>query len=68
MDKQKLIIEKQHQSKGFKPCYIDADLHQRIKDLSNETHVSMARIIAKFLWYGLKHVEIVDPESEERNV
>lgn len=68
MNKPKLIIEKQHQSRGIKPCFIDAELHQRIKDLSNETNVPMARIIDKFLWYGFKHVEIVDPESEERNV
>lgn len=68
MERPKLIIEKQHQSHGFKPCYIDAELHQRIKDLSNEIHVSMARIIAKFLWYGLKYVEIIDPESEDHNV
>lgn len=68
MDKPKLVIEKQHISHGFKPCYIDAEFHARIKDLSNETHVSTARIIAKFLWYGLKHVEIVDPESGNRDV
>ena len=68
MYKPKLIIEKQHESHGFKPCYIDAELHAKIKDLSKETHVSMARIIMKFLWYGLKHVEIVDPTDEERDV
>ena len=69
MDKPKLTIQKQHNpSRGFKPCYIDTDVHAKIKDLSAETNVSMARIIDKFLRYGLKHVEITDPYNGDEDV
>lgn len=49
----------------FKPCYIDSDVHAKIKDLSKETHISMAQIIDKFLRHGLKYVEIVEADNEK---
>lgn len=64
MTKPKLTIQKRHESKGYKPCYIDAELHSKIKDLSNETHVPLAQIIDKFIRYGLKYVEIVEPPED----
>lgn len=64
MTKPKLTIEKRRTSTGYKPCYIDADVHSKIKDLSEETNVPISRIIDKFIRYGLKYVEIVNPSDD----
>lgn len=68
MTKPELTIEKQYKNHGYKTVLINVDIHQRIKELSEEGNVSMTQIVRKFLWYGWKHVKVLDETEGKRDV
>ena len=57
---QELILRKETASIGNdrKQIFIDAGLHKQIKQLKDETGVSMTRIVDSFLRYGIENVVI----------
>lgn len=60
----KIIIEKEHATKdGLKPIFLPADVHGMVKEVSQESGVSMSRIVTRLIKHGLKYVEIVDGEE-----
>lgn len=61
MEEPKIIIEKQPKNEtGVKPVFIHASVHQQLKDISNESGISMGKLVERFVNHGLQYVEIVD--------
>ena len=62
---QGLILRKKTVSIGNdrKQIFIDTDLHKQIKQLKDETGVSMTEIVDAFLRYGIDNVVIKEEDE-----
>ncbi|MGF3066621.1 hypothetical protein ACQV2X_05450 [Facklamia sp. P12945] len=58
MAEPKLILTKEKEAKATKPIFIDVELLDGIKELKQETGISIQRIAEKFIKYGIENVEI----------
>ena len=54
----RLVLTKEKEAKVTKPVFIDDELLDKIRDLKNETGISISKIVEKFVSYGLENVEI----------
>ena len=62
----KLIIQKDRKPNGnLKLIYIHDDVHSSLKQLSQETNISMAKLIDKMLIYALKYTEVQDLQDDD---
>lgn len=60
----KLIIRKQkRESVPVKPCNIYVDTHEKLNALSQESGISIVRLIAILVDYGLENLEVIDDEK-----
>ncbi|WP_282803966.1 hypothetical protein [Secundilactobacillus kimchicus] len=61
----KLIITRERKTNetAVKPVFIHNDILDKIRDLKQETGVSIGRLVEAFIEYGLDHVEIKDSEQ-----
>ncbi|KRN01438.1 hypothetical protein FD13_GL001031 [Levilactobacillus senmaizukei DSM 21775 = NBRC 103853] len=48
---------------GTKPVFIDTELHAKIKELKEETGLTITTIVDAFLRYGVENVEIKDGDE-----
>ena len=62
----KLILRKETAVKENvrKPIFIKMDVHKKVKELSEETGVTMTEIVDSFLRYGIDNVVINDKEEK----
>lgn len=65
MPKEKLILEKKrHRNVYMRPVCVPSDIHGKIKDISNETGISMGTLTETCLEYALRNVEIMEERDE----
>lgn len=61
----KIVLQKQSQNPvGIKPIYVDIRIWNKLRDLKEETGISISKITNKFLLHGLKYVEIIDNDVD----
>jgi len=62
----KLVLTKAptNAENGTKPVFIDTELHKKIKELKEETGLSIVAIVDAFLRYGIENVEIKDGDDK----
>lgn len=60
MPKEKLIIEKKSNKEVnySKPVFLDSDTHKKLKELSNETGISIKALSTRFIEYAMDNVTI----------
>lgn len=58
MAQPRLVLTKEKESKAIKPVFIDNELLDKVRDLKNETGISISKIVEKFVRYGIENVEI----------
>ena len=66
MAKPALVLHKETKATvATKPIFIDADLHEQLVGIKQETGIPLRQIVNKFIHYGLDNVEIHEDESTE---
>lgn len=56
----KLQIVKEKETKNTSAVFISVDLLDAVKEIKQESGVSIQRIVEKFVKYGVENVEIVE--------
>lgn len=65
MQEPTIKIQKQRDLHNTRPVYVAADVHMKLKQLSSDTHIPIARIIDRMLRHGIKYVEVIDIAEDE---
>ena len=60
MAQPKLQIIKEKETKNTSAVFINVDLLDAVKQIKQESGVSIQRIVEKFVKYGVENVEIVE--------
>lgn len=56
----RLTIVKEKETKNTSAVFIDVELLNAVKQIKQESGVSIQRIVEKFVKYGIENVEIID--------
>ncbi|MCW6661862.1 hypothetical protein NHG28_06430 [Aerococcaceae bacterium NML201209] len=57
---QKIILVKEKENKQTSAVFVDNELLDGIRDIKNETGISIQKIVEKFIRFGLENYEIVE--------
>jgi len=55
------IVKQRREVTAVKPCNVYVDTHEKLSVLSTESGISIVKLIAIFVDYGMANMELLEP-------